>query len=177
MLRASAIHRRACPARAGTGADVPAESVRHPARSRNATSSFQRMKISGHVQKERRGVDQTVDPIQNPAVTGNRRGHVFSPDVAFDPAHGKIAQLSADSNNQPGQNQLPRPEKWKRKSQEPRQNHRNPEGAERALPGFVRTDFAPQRMSSEYFSERKRRDVTQRSCKNNVTKKTVSIHG
>src|SRR6266853_4515113 len=175
MLRASAIHKQACRARAGTGGVARAAFARHHSRNRNATFSSQRIIIASHVHEQRRGVNQTVDPIKNSAVPGNGRGHVFGPDFAFDHANGKIAQLSADSNDQSGQNQLASAEERKRKSQEPRQNHRHSECAERALPGFVRTDFAAQWMSAENFAKGERGDVTHSRGKNNETNKSVSV--
>src|SRR5205823_7685255 len=108
-------------------------------------------------------------------VPGNSRGHVFGPDFAFDHANGKIAQLSADSNNQSGQNQFARAKERKRKSQEPRQNHRHSECAERALQGFVRTDFAAQWMSAENFAKGERGDVAHSRGKNIEKNEYVSV--
>ena len=71
-------------------------------------SSSQPVIISCHVHEQWRNVNQTVDPIQNAAVTGNDRAHVLGADVALDHTDGKIAQLSADPNDQAGKNQLRR---------------------------------------------------------------------
>ena len=53
---------------------------------------------------KRRDINQTVDPIENSAVAGNGRAHVFGADVAFDHANGEIAELPADADDQAGQN-------------------------------------------------------------------------
>jgi len=84
-------------------------------------------------------------------VTGNSRGDVFGSDVAFNHADGKITQLSADSNNQASQNQLPHAEEWKRESKNPGQNHGNCDATKCAFPGLLGADFAPQRMATEDF--------------------------
>ena len=47
--------------------------------------------------------------------------------------------------------------------------------AERAFPGFVRTDFAAQRMPAENFPERKRGDVGQFRRENDEAKKAVGV--
>src|SRR5207244_10325751 len=117
----------------------------------------------------------TVYTIQNPALTRNICRHVFASDVAFNHADGKITQLSADSNNQASQNQLPYAEEWKRESKNPGQNHGNCERAKCAFPGFIGTDFAPQRMATEDFSESEGRDVAQRRRAYKVTDKAVSV--
>ena len=119
-----------------TAADDRSALDRDRARSRNATFSSERIIIAGHVHEQRRGVNQTVDPIENSAVTGNRCGHVFGADVALDHADGKIAELSADSDDQAGQNQLPRAEKWKRKAKQPGQNHGDAPVRRARLPRF-----------------------------------------
>src|SRR4030095_16426131 len=123
--KASAIRRSTCPAREETDGAGRVAPGRGPARNRSATFSFEGIIVASHVQEQRRGVNQTVDPIEDAAVAGNRRGHIFGADVAFNHADGKIAELPADSNNQSGKNQLPRAEKRKRKSQSPGKNHRN----------------------------------------------------
>jgi hypothetical protein len=41
-----------------------------------------------HVHKQRRGINQAVNPIQNSAMTRNRHPHVLDPNVAFDDADG-----------------------------------------------------------------------------------------
>src|SRR5215469_14729364 len=102
MHQASAMRTRACPARAETDADDRSALDRRDAPSRNTTVSSKRIIIRGHLHEQRRGVNQTVDPIQNPAMTGNSCSHVFGSDVALNHANRKITQLSANSNDQAG---------------------------------------------------------------------------
>src|SRR5437867_5211511 len=107
----------------------------------------------------------------------NRRAHVLGSDVSFDHTDGEIAEQSTYSDDQTGENQLRRAEKWKRESQQPGQNHRNSERAKRAFPRFVRTDFAAKRMPSKPSAKCKRADVIQFSREDNVTKKSVGVGG
>ena len=125
--------------------------------------------------EQRRNINQAVDAIQDSAVPRNRRAHVLGSNVSFDQADGEIAQQSTDSDDQPRKNQLCRTEKWKRKSQHPRQNHRNRERAKRAFPGFVRADFAAKRMPSKQSAKCKRGDVIKFGREDDVTKKSVGI--
>src|SRR6476619_1526525 len=155
------MHKRACPAHAETDADDRLGLDRHHAPGREATFSSERIIISGHVHEQWRRVNQTVDPIQNSAVTGNSCSHVFGSDVALNHANRKIAQLSANSNDQAGQNKLPRAKEWKRESKKPGQNHSDAQRSERAFPCLIRTDLAAQRMAAANFSESKGRDVSQ----------------
>src|SRR6266576_1575084 len=148
MHRATAIRKRACPPRAETDADDQSALDRHHAPSRKATFSSERIIIPSHVHEQRRRVNQTVDPIQNSAVTGNSCSHVFGSDVALNHANRKIAELPTNSNNQAGQNKWPRPKVWKREAKKPRQNHRDGKSSERAFPSLVWTDFSSQRMAA-----------------------------
>src|SRR5438128_6835971 len=133
--------------------------------------------ISRHVHEQWRNINQAVDAIQDSAMPRNRRTHILGSDVSFDHADGKIAKQSTDSDNQPGENQLRRAEKWKRESQQPGQNYRNSERAKRAFPRFVRTDFAAKRMPSKPSAKCKRADVIQFGREDNVTKKSVGVGG
>src|SRR5512132_4255449 len=175
MHRATAIRKRACPARAETDADDQSALDRHHAPNRNATFSSERIIIASHVHEQWRRINQTVDPIQNSAVTGYSCSHVFGSDVALNHANRKIAQLPANSNDQAGQNKLPHTKEWKREVKKPRQNHSDAQRSERAFPCLVRTDFAAQRMAAENFSESKCRDVSQSRRENNVANKAVSV--
>src|SRR6266478_8271897 len=131
--------------------------------------------ISRHVHEQRRDVNQTVDAIQDSAMPRNRRAHVLGSDVSFDHTDGKVAEQSTDSDDQTGENQLRLAEKWKRESQQPGQNHRNGERAERTFPRFVRADFTAKRMPPKQSAKRKRADVIQFGCEDNVTKKSVGV--
>src|SRR5882724_2129325 len=175
MHRAIAIRKRACPARAETDADDQLALDRHHAPSRKATFSSERIIIPSHVHEQRRRVNQTVDPIQNSAVTGNSCSHVFGSDVALNHANRKIAQLPANSNDQASQNKLPRAKEWKRESKKPGQNHSDAQRSERAFPCLVRADFAAQRMAAENFPESKCRDVSQPRRENDVANKAVGV--
>src|SRR5438477_6911740 len=108
------MRKRACPARAEIDADDRPALDRHHARSRRATFSSERIVIPGHVHEQWRRVNQTVDPIQNSAVTGNSCSHVFGSDVALNHANRKIAELPTNSNDQAGQIKLPRLNSWNR---------------------------------------------------------------
>src|SRR4030095_9965968 len=160
MHRATVLRKRECPVPAETDADDQSALDRHHAPSRKAIFSSERIIIASHVHEQRRGVNQTVDPIQNSAVTGNSCSHVFGSDVALNHANRKIAQLPANSNDQAGQNLLPRAKEWKRKAKKPGQNHSDAQRTKRAFPGLVRTDFAPQRMAAKNFPESKGRNVS-----------------
>src|SRR5438445_3464201 len=107
----------------------------------------------------------------------NRRAHVLGSDVSFDHTDGKIAEQSTYSDDQAGENQLRRAEKWKRESQQPGQNHRNRECTKRAFPRFVRADFTAKRMPAKQFAKCKRADVIQFGREDNVTKKSVGVGG
>ena len=61
------------------------------------------MIVAGHVQEERRNVNQTVDPIENATVSGNQTSHILRPDVTLDHADREIAELSPDADDQSGQ--------------------------------------------------------------------------
>src|ERR1700724_3524085 len=108
-------------------------------------------------------------------MTWDRRGHAFGSDVALDHADGKIAQLSADSNNQAGKDEIAHAKEWKRESQQPRESHRYAKRAKSPFPGFVRADFAAQWMASENFAERERRNVTQTGRENDEADKAVGV--
>src|SRR5262249_17345092 len=117
--------------------------------------------MSPHVHEQWRNVDQAVDPIQDSAMSRNRHAHVLGSDVSFDYADGEIAERSTDSDDQTGKNQLRCTEKWKRESQQPRQNHRNRERAKCAFRRLVWADFAAKRMPPKQFAKCKRADVIQ----------------
>src|SRR4029077_9065983 len=134
-----------------TDADDRSELDRDPAPNRKPAFSSERIIIPRHVHEQWRRINQTVDSIQNSAVTGNSCSHVFGADLALNHANRKIAELPANSNDQAGQNQLPRAKEWKREAKKPGQNHRNAQRSERAFPGLVRTNFAAQRMAAKNF--------------------------
>src|SRR4249919_1585470 len=104
MHRATSIRKRAYPGRAGIDANDRPELDRHRARSRKAAFSSERIIIPSHVHEQWRRVNQTVDAIQNSAMTGNSSSHVFGSDVALDHANRKIAELPTNSNDQACQN-------------------------------------------------------------------------
>src|SRR6266850_1108617 len=93
MHRATVLRKRAYPVPAETDAEDQSALDRHHAPSRKATFSSERIIIPSHVHEQRRRVNQTVDPIQNSAVTGNSCSHVFGSDVALNHANRKIAQF------------------------------------------------------------------------------------
>src|SRR6266496_206792 len=105
----------------------------------------------------------------------NRCAHLLGSDVSFDHADGKIAEQSTDSDDQTSKNELRRPEKWKRESQQPGQNHRNRERTKRAFPRFVRADFTAKRMPPKQSAKCKRADIIQFGGEDDVTKKSVGI--
>src|SRR5207247_11046845 len=84
---------------------------------------------------------------------------------------------STYSDDQAGENQLRRAEKWKRKSQQPGQCHRNRERASRAFPRFVWANFAAKRMPPEQSAKCKRADIIQFGREDDVTKKSVGVGG
>src|SRR4029077_17421885 len=133
------IRKRAYPGRAGIDANDRPELDRPRARSRKAAFSSERIIIPGHVHEQWRRVNQTVDAIQNSAVTGNSCSHVFGSDVALNHANRKVAQLPTDSNDQARKNKLPSTKERKREAKKPRQNHSNAQRSERAFPCLVRT--------------------------------------
>src|SRR5689334_7747417 len=98
--RASEVRKPACPAPAEIGAIDRLERDRDRRLNSNATFSFKRMVIGGHVHEERRCVNQTVNPIENAAMARNSRRHVFGTDVTLDHANRKITELSGDADNQ-----------------------------------------------------------------------------
>src|SRR5436305_13679926 len=127
------------------------------------------------MEKERGHVDQAIDPVEDAAVAGDERAHVLGANVTLNHTDGKIAELAADANDESGQNQLPRAEVGKRKAEQPGQNHRDYQRAERAFPGFFWADFAAQRMTAEQSSEGKRRDVVQLRRKDDVDDVAVGV--
>src|SRR6516162_5132054 len=102
MHRATAIRKRACPAHAETAADDRLALDRHHAPSRKASFSPERIIMRGHVHEQRSRVNQTVDSVQNSAVSWNSCTHVLGSDVALNHANRKIAELPANSNDQAG---------------------------------------------------------------------------
>src|SRR5262245_59960723 len=72
------------------------KAVRAPWRMRSSES----VKKAGHVKEQGRDINQTVDPVQDCAVTWNGGAHVFDADVAFNHADGKVAELTADTDDQ-----------------------------------------------------------------------------
>src|SRR5206468_10740101 len=137
--------------------------------------SSQAVIISRHVHEQRRNINQAVYAIQDSAVSRNRRAHVLGSDISFDHANREISELSTDTDDHTGKNQLRHAEKWKRESQQPGQNHRNRQRAKRAFPCFVWADFAAKRMPPKQSSKCERADIIQFRREDNVTKKSVGV--
>src|SRR5437879_609079 len=97
--RANECRRRACPVRAEIAATAQLMFGRDHARNRSAIFSSQAVVVSRHVHEEGGDVNQAINSIQNSAVSWNGCAHVFGSNVALDHADGKIAELSADSDN------------------------------------------------------------------------------
>src|SRR6266436_1701060 len=108
--------------------------------------SSQAVIISRHVHEQRRNINQAVYAIQDSAMPRNCGTHVLRSNISLDHADGKIAEQSTDSDDQTGKNQLRHAEKWKRESQQPRQDHRNGERAKRTFPRLVWADFTAKGM-------------------------------
>ncbi len=87
----------------------------------------------------------------------------------------EIAELSADPDDQSGQDQLPWPELGERQPQQPRQDHGDRESAECAFPGFLRTDLAAERMTAEEPAESECRHIVQLRREDHIKKVAVSI--
>src|SRR3954471_4418825 len=97
-----------------------------------------------HMKEQRPREDQTVDAIEQPAMTGNERSHVLQPDIPFDHADREISQLSTNADNQSGQHELQGSELRKAEPEQPWQYQRERHRSESAPPRLVRTDFFAQ---------------------------------
>src|SRR2546423_15118806 len=98
------MRRRACQAPGENSAVARSVIGRGRRRVRIASVSSQPGIIIGHVQKERRDVNQTVDSVEDAAVAGDERAHVLGADVTLDHADGKIAELASNANDETGKN-------------------------------------------------------------------------
>src|SRR5438874_11200735 len=100
-------------------------------------NSVQAEVVIDHVHEKWGCVDKTINAIENAAVPGNGRAHIFDPDIAFDHANRQIAKLAAHSHNKPGEQQLLRAEVGKRKVKDPWQRHRNTNRPDSAFPRLL----------------------------------------
>ena len=114
------------------------------------------------MQKKRRRVNQTVNAIEDSAVTRNQGAHVLYAQIALDQADGKIAKLAADPNYQSCKDQLPSSEVRKSGAQDPRQDHREGQCPQRPAPRFVWTDVAPEFSLAEELARRHAEEEAQR---------------
>src|SRR5262249_3416715 len=137
-------------ARVGSGRDDRATTDPNPAPSRSATVPSPEFVVKVHqVQKKRRRVDEAVHTIEDPAVTGNDRTHVFETQVAFDDTDGQVAQLATDADDEAREKKLERSEVRKREPQQPGKGQRHHQRTERPFPCLVGTDLAPEFVPAE----------------------------
>src|SRR5678809_254364 len=48
------------------------------------------------MEQRRANIEEAVEAIKEPSVAGNRRGHVFDPEISFHARHDQVAELSGE---------------------------------------------------------------------------------
>ena len=71
--------------------------------------------------------DDTIDSIEQAAMSRNQLAHILDLHIAFDVTDRQIAQLTADTNDNSGEDSLRRGEFWQHETHQPRQRHGNDE--------------------------------------------------
>src|SRR5215510_10680489 len=117
--------------------------------STSASRSVQAVEPAHHVEEQGAGEDQAVDAVEDAAVTGDQDAHVLHADVALDEADREVAELTADPDDQARQHELQRAEVREAEPEQPGQQHRYGERAERAAERLVGADLLAQLAAAE----------------------------